>query len=211
MVRREACGAFEAPRLLDNLDAMPPTDVVVIDMPIGLPETGRRACDLEARALLGQRRNSVFTGARRPLLAFSDYRDANAWAKADGAGVSKQLWHILPKIRDVDTWVTPARQDWFREGHPELAFLAATGAPLDHYKKTAEGEAERRAALAGFLPPPLLATWLDDLARKTAARDDLIDAAVLCRTAARVASGKAQRLPGRPERDRAGLVMEMVY
>ena len=211
MVRRDGIGAFDEPCILNQIDAMPQTDIVVIDMLIGLPETGSRACDLEARALLGRRRSSVFTGARRPLLNFRDYAVANAWAKSDGAGMSKQLWHILDKIRQVDAWITPADQKWCREGHPELAFLAAAGTPLAYSKKTPEGEAERCAALARFIPPPQLKSWLDGLSGKMAARDDLIDAAILCRSAARVALGMARHLPANPGRDATGLVMEMVF
>ncbi len=211
MVRRDGTGAFDEPCILNQIDAMPQTDIVVIDMPIGLPETGSRACDLEARALLGRRRSSVFTGARRPLLSFRDYAVANTWAKSDGSGMSKQLWHILDKIRQVDAWITPADQKWCREGHPELAFLAAAGTPLAYSKKTPEGEVERCAALARFIPPPQLKSWLDGLSGNMAARDDLIDAAILCRSAARVALGMARHLPANPGRDATGLVMEMVF
>jgi len=211
MVRRDVTGAFDAPHVFNQIDAMPPTDIVIIDMLIGLPETGSRACDLEARALLGRRRSSVFTGARRPLLSFRDYAAANAWAKSDGSGMSKQLWNILDKIRQVDAWISPADQKWCREGHPELAFLAAVGTPLAFHKQTSEGEAERCAALAHFISPPQLNSWLDDLSGKMVARDDLIDAAILCRTAARVALGRSRQLPANPERDATGLVMEMVF
>ena len=70
MVRRDAVGRFGAPVVVAALDDLPPADMVVIDIPIGLPESGRRACDLSARALLGRRSDdSVFTGARRPLLS----------------------------------------------------------------------------------------------------------------------------------------------
>src|SRR5207248_11510271 len=42
-------------------------DLVLIDIPIGLPD-GPRACDLGARVLLGPRRSSVFPAPSRRLL-----------------------------------------------------------------------------------------------------------------------------------------------
>jgi predicted RNase H-like nuclease len=39
--------------------------VAMIDMPIGLPESGYRDCDLSARRMLGKACNRVFLGARR--------------------------------------------------------------------------------------------------------------------------------------------------
>ena len=86
MVRRDAAGCFAAPIVAAALDDLPETDMVVIDIPIGLPESGRRACDLEARAMLGPRRSSVFTGVRRPLLALDSYEAANAWARVTEKG-----------------------------------------------------------------------------------------------------------------------------
>src|SRR5262245_49047738 len=58
--------------------------LAMIDIPIGLPESGYRAVDQAARNVLGRARSRVFLGARRPLLAFvesDDYARANAWAK----------------------------------------------------------------------------------------------------------------------------------
>ena len=102
MVRRTDTGRFDEPVVAESLDDLPltDTDIVIIDVPIGLPETGRRACDLEARTRLGRRWMTVFTGARRPLLSMANWKEANAWAKRDGEGVSLQLWNILPKIQE---------------------------------------------------------------------------------------------------------------
>ncbi len=211
MVRRDAEGRFAAPFVAAALDDLPETDMVVIDIPIGLPESGRRACDLKARAMLGPRRSSVFTGVRRPLLAMSGYEEANAWGKGDGEGLTKQMWNILPKIRTVDDWITPARNRTFREGHPELAFAGVSGRPMAHYKKTPEGEAERLAALAGFIDRFAVLEWLDRARGSGAARDDIVDALALCRSAARILLGRHGQLPADPPKDARGLPMEMVF
>ena len=211
MVRRDATGRFEPPLVVASLDDLPATDMVVIDIPIGLPESGRRACDLEARAMLGKRRSSVFTGVRRPLLAIATYEEANVCGKRDGEGLTRQLWNILPKIREVDDWITPARNRTFREGHPELSFTAVAGRPMAHYKKTGEGEAERLDALAGFIDRATVLEWLDGARGSGAARDDIFDALALCRSAARVVLGCHGQLPADPPRDARGLPMEMVF
>ncbi len=211
MVRRDAAGRFAAPIVAASLDGLPETGMVVIDIPIGLPESGRRACDLEARAMLGPRRNSVFTGVRRPLLAMGSYEAANAWGKRDGEGLTKQMWNILPKIREVDDWITPARSRKLREGHPELAFAGVSGRPMAHYKKTPEGEAERLAAMAGFISRDTVLEWLDGARGSGAARDDIVDALALCRSAARVLLGCHGQLPADPPKDARGLPMEMVF
>ena len=49
---------------------------VMIDIPIGLPERGDRACDRQAQQFLGA---SVFTGARRGLLKFETQAEANEY------------------------------------------------------------------------------------------------------------------------------------
>ena len=211
MVRRDAAGRFEAPLVVTALDDLPATDMTVIDIPIGLPESGRRACDLEARAMLGPRRSSVFTGVRRPLLALNSYEAANAWGKDDGEGLTRQMWNILPKIREVDDWISPSRSRIFREGHPELAFTGVSGRPMAHYKKTPEGEAERLDALAGFIERAAVRKWLDRARGSGAARDDIVDALAMCRSAARILLGCHGQLPADPPKDARGLPMEMVF
>ncbi len=211
VVRRDGTGRFEAPLVVAALDDLPATDMIVIDIPIGLPESGRRACDLEARAMLGKRRSSVFTGVRRPLLAMTSYEAANAWGKRDGEGLTRQMWNILPKIREVDDWITPSRSPIFREGHPELAFAGVSGWPMAHYKKTPAGEAERLDALAGFIDRATVLEWLDGARGSGAARDDIVDALALCRSAARVVLGCHGQLPADPPKDARSLPMEMVF
>jgi predicted RNase H-like nuclease len=79
--------------------------------------------------------------------------------------------------------------------------------PMDHYKKTGPGEAERLALLSE--------AFADDLSAIHspigAGRDDLVDACAAAWTAARFARGEAGRLPEDPPLDSRGLRMEMVY
>ena len=189
---------------------LPAADRLAVDMPIGLPDGGRRGCDFAARRLLGPRRGaSVFIGLRRPLLGFATYAEANAWAKSDGAGLAKQAWFLLPKIREIDRALAPADQDRVHECHPELAFLRLGGRPIVESKRTPAGLAIRRALLeAAGVPVASLLTGLD---RRRAAPDDLLDAAVLALTAARIADGTARCLRADPPCDARGLRMEIWY
>ena len=187
----------------------------LVDMPIGLAENGRRACERLARERLGPRRASVFAAPRRPMLAFDAYADANAWGKAAGpsagGGLSKQAWNLAPKIREIDNALSPADQTRFGEGHPELAFTRLSGRPCAHGKKTAEGAAERRAALrrAGLVYTPLLKALRQDHPRRADfADDDFYDACVLLLAAQARLAGEAWRLSD-DARDRKGFVMEI--
>jgi len=77
--------------LIDNTDRLAALDtsMVMIDIPIGLPDTGYRGCDLAARRLLGAAAPRVFLGLRRPLLQYlDDYAAANAWCKSNGKGLA---------------------------------------------------------------------------------------------------------------------------
>ena len=212
MVRRDRGGRFER-RVVRELDCLPQTDFVLIDIPIGLPDSGRRDCDLEARRLLGSLRGrSVFTGARRPLLSMQNRECAHVWGrKQDRLGVNKQLWAILPKIREVDCWIRAACNHHLREGHPELSFYAVAEQPMEHNKKKQQGRNERLEALNGFIEQGLVGDWLDRTHGSGAARDDILDALALCRSAARLALDCYRTLPDQPPKDEHDLAMEMIF
>jgi predicted RNase H-like nuclease len=169
-------------------------DAFAVDMPIGLLDRGPRACDVEARRLLGPRRASVFPAPTRPMLAAASYADALAIA-----GLSKQAFNLLPKIREVDAAMSPRLQDTVVEVHPELCFSRLIGAPCRWPKRTADGRAERLAVVQPRIDrPPSGAAW-----------DDVLDACALVETARRLVVGDVQRL-GDGSRDARGLRCEIV-
>jgi len=150
-----ATGMVEA-RILTLIDELldldPRPAVAMIDIPIGMPEAGPRACDREARARLGgPRRSSVFPAPIRPMLAAATYEVAcRIGAAADGRKLSRQAWGIVPKIREVDGFVraVPGRLGWLREVHPEVSFCVWNGGrAMAHGKKSAAGRAEREKLL----------------------------------------------------------------
>jgi predicted RNase H-like nuclease len=183
---------------------------VAVDIPIGLSAGPSRQADLLARRLLAPKRSSsVFPPPLRAVLYCDDYRQAcDASATICGKRLSKQAFNITPKIREADVAIWPAGQSRVVEAHPELAFCRLNGGrPMAHNKKTAIGSAER-ALLLSVLYGDDASTWP---VPRGAVRDDLYDAAVLARTAARVAFGIEERLPAEPQLDARGLRMEIVY
>ena len=203
------CARFD-----DVLALLPTSAVSAVDIPIGLlaeQQPGGRDCDRCARRLLGRRASSVFTPPTRPLL------DATHYAQVRGHGLSIQAFNILPKIREVDRVMTPALQQRVYEAHPELAFQALAGQPLQNRKKTVAGREERLRVLEN-IPSPLFhgirtafGHILHACRRADVAPDDILDAYVLMWTALRIWRAQAYRVPRSPQHDARGLRMEIWY
>ena len=208
--------------------------VILVDMPIGLPEDGKpsfRACDEEARRELGERKQSVFhVPSRRFVNAVVDnpcwvHREANGWSNNQyGAGISAQSFAITRKIGEVDA--TLSRRDTnalpaIREVHPEVCFWALNGnKPMSKSKNGLAGYCERLDTLRGC------AHDVDDIdvdaiskeirckyTKGQVADDDILDALALAITAKIVSQnpGRLGTLPENPPPDSKGLPMEMVY
>ena len=177
-----------------------------IDIPIGLPATGPRPCDIEARKQIGPRRSSVFPAPMRAVLPATSYEDAAARSReVSGKSLSKQTFAILPKIREVDRRLTSERQNSMFEGHPEVSFTILAGQPMAFPKRKPEGRRERLAVLR------IVFSDIDDhLANgfRGAAADDVIDAFVAAWTARRHSARTHRRLGG--DLDERGLRMEMI-
>ena len=194
-------------------------DIVLIDIPIGLPETDPegRQCDREARKLLGRgRASSVFSAPARRTLAATSYSSAlKLNRQATGRGISKQAWNIVPKIREIDSLLRDNRalQGVLQECHPELCFWALNGKrSMQFNKKTREGQQQRLDVLQQFFPGchVLYEQACHDFLRREVACDDIIDAMV-CALTARLGGGVYQTLPVDPPKDAQGLPMRIAY
>jgi predicted RNase H-like nuclease len=177
----------------------------MIDIPVGLPDTGYRNCDVQAQEWLG---SSVFLGARRNLLKFESPHEANSYYwryEGRGFGISRQLWGLKCKIKQVDDIMTPDRQLILRETHPELVFWSRNRKRTLEKKKTDAGRKERMKILKrlGFSE---IERWLELRFGTGIGRDDLIDACA-CAVAARDAAASI----GDAKCDAKGLRMEMNY
>lgn len=169
--------------------------VIGIDIPIGLPDTGRRQADVLAYKLVGPRRSSVFmTPVRAALEAGSHAAAVKVNQECTGAGVSAQVYALRAKILEVDVWVRRAERRVV-EVHPEVSFARLAGSPLPDGKRTWAGMHHRRRLLA-----EAGVHLADDVgeAGRHAYVDDVLDAGAAAWTAARVASGAATPLPNPP-------------
>lgn len=196
--------------------------LMLIDIPIGLG-SGRRDCDMLAKALLGRHNSRVFLTPPRVAVEAGSYAEANVLSKAKcGLGISKQCWNILPKVRQVDAFLAqnPAARGVLRECHPEVCLAAlnaqdAEPCPIAENKKSDEGAEIRMALIASHLAgaPAALRAALTAFPKASVARDDLIDALAALVTALGIAKDPdSQRtLPESPPLDERGLAMEMVY
>lgn len=172
---------------------------VAIDIPIGLPEAGLRAADVQARRFLGPRRNSVFHTPVRAALEAPTHGEASAISRQlTGRGISMQAYRLGPKLLEAEAWRhgVPAPV-W--EVHPEVTFAVLLDHPARASKKTWAGMIERRDALAA------VGIDLDDLgeAGARAGVDDVLDAAALAWSAHRLATGQGISFPDPPEADPA--------
>lgn len=192
-------------------------DVIAVDMPIGFPQLSGREAERAVRAKLGARQSSVFSVPSRAAVMCTDYREACAANLAHSQPpkkVAKQIFHIFPKMREIDALLTPAHQSRIFEVHPELAFWAMNGEQSLALPKKVKGRPNlpgldlRKALLqaAGFplgkLPP--VAYRASDVGA-----DDLLDACACAWSARRILTGKARRFPASPPLDGRGLRMEI--
>ena len=188
----EGNATARASRLLGEL-VDPGAAVVAVDIPIGIPEQGRREADLEAQRFVGARRSTVFFTPTRPVLEAQTYEEARRVAVVTtGKSISSQSYALRRRILEADPL---ARADArIVEVHPEVSFCELAGGPLRSSKHTPEGLRERRALLegAGLVLPQR---------PRGVPEADLLDAAVAAWSAARYARREALPLPaGHPER-----------
>lgn len=177
--------------LADALTRWPGADAIGIDIPIGLPvDATPRAADLEARALLGVRRSSLFLTPPRRALEAETHAEAIAVCRELGcAAPSAQAFALRAKILEVAP--IAASDERIFEVHPELAFRMLAGQPLLASKRSWNGLAERRDLLASIdleLPSSFPGG-------QACAPDDMLDAAITAWVAWRYAHGTASSLP----------------
>jgi len=205
-------------RFADVLAAPQTPPAVAVDIPIGLPErtgAGGRTAENAVRPLLGARQSSVFSVPTRAAIYESDYAEACRVALATSEPprkVSRQLFNIAPKIREVDETLRgdPAVAERVYEVHPELAFWRLNGRQaLAEPKKVKSKpyppglELRRKLLLAADLPAALVHARPP----RGAAEDDLVDALACVAIAWRIHSGLARPYPDPPPRDAFGLPM----
>lgn len=196
------------PELADVLDYRPSFRVIALAAPVGLleePVEGGRACDREARQLIGfPRAGAIPTPPVRKALQASSYEDA---ARLSG-GMGAVTWGLLDRFAEVDRELAPYRQRTIFEVQPELSFFQLNDdTPMRFSKRSHIGMEERKELLKGRI---------QGMERIVDAEIDkvkpwqLIDAAACLWTTRRIASRAMTRIPEDPEWDETGLRMELV-
>jgi predicted RNase H-like nuclease len=195
--------------LVDVIDYRPSFLDIVIDAPIGLPDTpfgGYRACDLEARSLLGwPRRVAIPRVPCREAL----YAPNMAAAQKADPWITPLAYRRFRWIREVDTEIHAYHQRRIYSGNPDLSVLLVNS---DNAARTssfwADGPAERLSLFQERLP------GLRALATATAPRGaslrHVLNAAALLWTARRIAGKAITRLPQDPVWDDQGRRVELV-
>ena len=192
--------------------------LILIDIPIGLRQgsSEKRACDEEARRLLGVRRGtSVFPVPCREVI-YADMEEASKLSeRITGKKLSKQSLSIISKIRQVDQLLLSDKnaRSRIRETHPELCFWALNGGePMIYSKKKSQGFSERMEVLlsACRYSKGLVYYAERNYPRRELARDDILDALVAAVTTSKERQGLSF-LPEKPTFDTKGLPMQMAY
>ncbi len=193
-------------------------DRLLVDMPIGFESSTARECDRLARQRLGSRGVSVFPAPCRPVVEYRQQAgEAASYARANrlqreflDAGISQQAWNITEKIAAMDRYLreeSPAVDVY--ESHPELCFCCLnSGYPIAHPKSGETGRAARFAVLEEWTDnwEPIYKSACEKYYFNQVARDDIVDALVLC------AAGQQPlaSVPAEPPVDARGLPMRIV-
>ncbi len=191
----------------------PEFDSFLIDMAVGLRSGADqlRPDDL-ARKELGARSSSIFPiPCRQAVYAGREEEKKQANIKALGKSLPKQTINIIPKIRELDEFLTnhPEYKNRILESHPEVDFARLNGAVVLSRKKEYLGFSERAAILKKYLPGESLSGMWEMAKMLICNPDDLLDAACLAVTAALAAGRMCETIPAEPEQDENGLYMKL--
>ncbi len=224
-------GVGVAATFADLLDAVPDAELVLVDIPIGLPEgPNERECDPLVRRMLGKpRSSSVFRvpvrHAVQQAASVPNNHAAASWVQfqATGKKLSLQSFYFSPKISEANNELaTHNGRPRVREIHPELCFWALNGRnsmnlPKRKRRQDAEnlGELERLQVLRRFerQTDGIFRQALNRFQRSDIVGDDVLDALSAAVTARLVCTelDGFRTVPANPRRDAKGLPMEMVY
>lgn len=212
-IRGEAVSFRRYSHIREACDAYQDADMVLIDIPVGLPENAAEDTqrpDTAARKLLpGKRKASIFPVPCRQ----SVYADTEEMACAEnervlGRRLSKQAYGFSKMIRQVDTYLQqePGWKNRLLESHPEVAFQLLNGEKgLRHSKHTQEGIDERIHILRsnGIEPP------LDAFPARQ--KEDALDALSLALSAYLGCQLGFRTIPEKPTCDRRDIRMQMIF
>ena len=228
------CGFAKFKKFGELLKKLDGAKLVLVDMPIGLPEgCERRECDRLAKSKLGQRHSCVFYAPARKTVEYvgnastPGYKCASEIErKATGHGMSIQAFNIAAKIDAVNKEIYECHKEekpCTREVHPEICFWALNGkSAMVNRKDRVIGRKERLDVLqralekTGSDPYAIFKEARDSfpgIKNSKVGSDDIVDAMVAAVTAYLSKGDKSslKTLPKNPPTDCKRLPMEMVY
>ncbi len=192
----------------------PEFDAFLIDMAVGLRnDLKQMRPDDIAKRELGKRASSVFPiPSRNAVYAEGEEAQKRANIRDLGKSLSKQTIAIIPKIRELDEFLTghPEYKNRILESHPEVDFARLNGSVLLSRKQEEPGISDRKQILSRFIGERALLDTYDRAKEMKCRQDDLIDAACLAVTGALSVHGMCEVLPDKPESDAHGLKMQLV-
>jgi predicted RNase H-like nuclease len=179
--------------LSDLLTQMETVKIVGIDIPIGLPEKGPRACDIKARRLLEKRGSSVFPAPVQAVLGAKDYKNAcDVRFGIEGKKMSQQAWAIVPKVGEIDLLLRqrPEYRHVLYEVHPEVSFyFMGNNKPNRYSKKKRLGMDERIEKLFPFFQ--ISGDYVRAIRHEyRTSEDDIVDALAALWSAERILHGE---------------------
>ncbi len=189
-----------------------------IDIPVGLADNGPRTCDQLLRCALGKTGASVFTPPVRAAIDAPDYKQAcDINERATGKRITRQVWNITGKIRQVDELLIKQKVRASRvfESHPEYLFLLLNNGVALPRKKSQEGQRQRVELLREHFPKSeeFINEIRNRFTKTELANDDITDAMVLALAATQSAANSESigSLPGQPQIDSKGVPMAVYY
>ncbi|WP_206812923.1 DUF429 domain-containing protein [Paradesulfitobacterium ferrireducens] len=192
-------------------------DSVIVDMPIGLPEsTTDVRPDGAVRSLLKGKASSIFNTPCRQAVYANSYDEANEINKRIlGKGLSKQSYAICGKIKEIDKFVSdfPEYKNHLVESHPELCFaMLNSGEPIYDNKHTYQGARKRIELLSRYYDKTEeIISYANNSPKLMNCLDDVIDALCMAVTGMIAHDNLLKTIPENPMMDKQGILMQMVY
>ena len=188
---------------VDVVDMRPAYSTVALNAPVGgldQATVGGRACDREARALLGRRGAAVKSA---PIAV--DSPEGTELLPDHVDAITRTL---LPRYQEVAREMAPFRQRTIYEVNADLSFYQMNeDVPMRWSKYSEKGRASGDRCWSRSYPGALR---IIDAEVPGAGVSHLLDAAAILWTARRIFAKAAVRIPSDPEWDEQGLRMELV-
>jgi predicted RNase H-like nuclease len=162
------------------LKKAPKEAIILIDMILYKSnEISPRPFDRFAKSQLGKWHSRVFPAPPQAALVAKDYPEACKRSLTHtGKKISKQCYHLFPKIREANHPSIPKEQ--LIEYHPEIAFKQLNqNKTVEASKKTELGRNQRQALLEAHLPNVSIPSLSPRAKKQHWQADDLLDALAL--------------------------------